>query len=157
MRIDGRLVHLEGFAESHLHDPRYLTWLRDRTVMRYIGRDEYFKPFEFSMVENHVRSLWANRLCSFWAVHTLDDGAFIGTFKINFGDAAGEATRSADIGVMIGERVRWGRGFATGRRLRARLRHAACAQAHGGRQCREPGGAVGLQEDRLRRGGSIAP
>jgi RimJ/RimL family protein N-acetyltransferase len=113
MRIEGRRVHLEPFAERHLHAPRYLAWLRDREVMRYIGRDEYFKPFEFSMVEDYVRSLWANPLCAFWAVHALDDGAFVGTFKTNYGDEAGRATRSTDIGIMIGDRSRWGRGYAT--------------------------------------------
>jgi [ribosomal protein S5]-alanine N-acetyltransferase len=113
MRIEGRHVHLEPFVERHLYDPRYLTWLRDREVMRYIGRDEYLRPFEFSMVEDYVRSLWANPLCAFWAVHALDDGTFIGTFKTHYGDATGEATRSADIGIMIGERSRWGKGYAT--------------------------------------------
>jgi RimJ/RimL family protein N-acetyltransferase len=113
MRIEGRRVHLEPFAKSHLHDPRYLNWLRDREVMRYIGRDEYFKPFEFAMVEAYVKSLWENRFCSFWAVHARDDGAFVGTFKINYADEAGEAIRSADVGIMIGERARWGCGLAT--------------------------------------------
>jgi [ribosomal protein S5]-alanine N-acetyltransferase len=92
-------------------------------VMRYIGRDEYLKPFEFSLVEDYVRALWANPMAAFWAVHARDDGAFIGTFKTQYGDAAGQTTRSADVGIMIGERARWGMGYATDT-LAAGCRHA---------------------------------
>ncbi len=112
MRIDGRRTYLISFAEVHLFDPRYERWLRDREVMRYIGRDEYFSPFPFSMVETYVRSLWNNPFCSFWAVHS-KDGAFVGTFKLNYGDESGRRTATADVGIMIGDRDRWGQGLAT--------------------------------------------
>lgn len=112
MKIEGARTYLVPFSERHLFDARYESWLRDRDVMKFVGRDEYFTSFPFSMVEAYVRSLWTNPHCSFWAVHASDD-AFIGTFKRNFIDDVGRQTASADIGIMIGDRSRWGRGLAT--------------------------------------------
>ncbi len=112
MKIEGKKCYLTTFSDSHLESPEYFSWLSDYEVMRYIGRSEYFKPFRMDIVRSYVESLWANPYCAFFAVHAKDDDAFIGTFKINFSDAEGLMTRSADVGIMIGDRSRWGKGFA---------------------------------------------
>jgi ribosomal-protein-alanine N-acetyltransferase len=112
-RITGRKVYLVPFDERHLNDPGYLAWLSDIEVMRWIGRDEYLKPFEFAQVREYVESVWRNEHCSFFAVHDASDDAFVGTAKLNYFDAAGAAARSADVGIMLGDRTRWGKGLAT--------------------------------------------
>ncbi|BAV33530.1 acetyltransferase [Sulfuricaulis limicola] len=113
LRIDGKKVYLVPFEEKHLVDPAYYAWLTDFEVVRYIGRDEYLKPIQFEKVREYVEELWRNRYCSFFAMHHSGDDAFIGTAKINYLNEAGFSTRTADIGIMIGDRGYWGKGMAT--------------------------------------------
>lgn len=112
MRLEGTKVCLLPFKRRHLEDPRYMAWLRDYQVMRFIGRPEYFQPFGFEMVRDYIESLWKNPYSSFFAVHDRTDDAFVGTAKLNYLDEAGKETRTADVGIMIGERSRWGHGLA---------------------------------------------
>jgi [ribosomal protein S5]-alanine N-acetyltransferase len=117
------LVTLKPFTEQHLTDPAYRAWLGDRDVVRYLGRPEYLEAVPFEDVRAYVEALWADERCTFLAVHASSDGGFIGTAKIMFKPKGGPSPGVADIGVMIGNRDYWGRGFATAA-LRATCRHA---------------------------------
>ena len=109
--IEGEHIRLESFAEEHLHDARYLSWLRDYEVMKMIGRDEYIeKKIEFPEVKDYVENLWKNNNIHFFALVHRENDLFIGTVKINIQNPR---TKEADIGIMIGERKYWGRGIAT--------------------------------------------
>lgn len=112
MRLEGTKVYLRPFEREHLEDPRYISWLRDYQVMRYIGRSEYFRPFGFEMVQDYIESLWKNPYVSFFAVHDRKDEAFVGTAKLSYLDETGKETRTADVGIMVGDRTRWGQGLA---------------------------------------------
>jgi ribosomal-protein-alanine N-acetyltransferase len=112
-RIDGRQVYLVPFGEEHLSDPRYYIWLSDIEVMRFIGREEYLRPIPFEDVRAYVEELWRSDYSSFFAIHYASTGVFIGTAKINFVNDAGMATRTADLGIMIGDKALWGKGVAT--------------------------------------------
>jgi RimJ/RimL family protein N-acetyltransferase len=113
MKIQGTRVWLTAFTEAHLVAPRYLEWLRDMEVVRYIGREEYLTPIPFEEVRAYVEEVWANPLCTFFAVHSAADDEFLGTTKLNYLNQAGVATRTADVGIMIGDRRYWGKGLAT--------------------------------------------
>lgn len=113
MLIKGKYTSLIPFNESHLNAPRYYAWLSDLEVMKYIGRDEYLKPIRFEKVREYVEALWQSELCVFFALHYGEEDAFIGTVKVNYLNEAGVMTRTADIGIMIGDRDYWGRGVAT--------------------------------------------
>ena len=112
-RIDGARTYMVPFEEHHLVNPRYFDWLTDLEVMRFIGREEYLRPIRFERVREYVEGLWASDCCSFFAVHVLSDERFIGTAKLNYVDQAGLASRTADVGIMIGDRACWGKGMAT--------------------------------------------
>ena len=113
MKIESGLSYLVPFEERHLNDPRYFEWLTDFEVVRVIGRDEYLKPIEFEKVREYVEDLWQSKHCSFFAIHHSKDNVFIGTAKINYLNEVGLNTRTADIGIMIGDRRYWGKGIAT--------------------------------------------
>ena len=113
LRLDGTKTYLVPFAERHLEDPRYFAWLSDLEVMRFIGRDEYLKPIPFESVRQYVRDVWASPYASFFAVHNQPNDMFIGTAKLNYLDQAGLTHRTADVGIMIGDRGCWGTGMAT--------------------------------------------
>jgi len=113
MIINGDLTYLVPFDESHLNNPDYFKWLTDIEVVKYIGRDEYLKPIRFEVVREYVEGLWKSDYCSFFAVCQSEEKKFIGTIKVNYVDVFGLMTRTADIGIMIGDRDYWGRGLAT--------------------------------------------
>lgn len=113
MIINGKLSHIIPFEELHLNDPRYYEWLTDFEVIRYIGRDEYLKPIRFEKIREYVEELWRSEYCSFFALYNSKDNKFIGTIKVNYLNEAGLITRTADIGIMIGDREYWGKGMAT--------------------------------------------
>jgi ribosomal-protein-alanine N-acetyltransferase len=112
MKVQNEMVYLVPFSEEHLKNRSYLNWLRDQEVVKYIGREEYLGEISYEEVKEYVLSMWQNKYVSFWAVHLLKSGAFIGTAKINFFNAAIAKTKTADIGIMIGERSVWGKGIA---------------------------------------------
>lgn len=108
-RLDGRLCWLEPFGEAHLRDPAYLGWLCDYEVIRTLNLPSYWTPVAFEEVERYCRALIASANDRFFALHDKADSQFVGTLR------AGHINRTAstaDIGIMIGRRDRWGRGLA---------------------------------------------
>jgi ribosomal-protein-alanine N-acetyltransferase len=112
MKIQNSTVYLTPFSEKHLNDGKYLHWLRDQEVIRYIGREEYFGEISFNEVKDYITSIWGNKYVSFWAVYLAENDMFIGTAKINYFNETGLKLKTADIGIMIGERNIWGKGIA---------------------------------------------
>jgi ribosomal-protein-alanine N-acetyltransferase len=112
MLIQGPHVQLTSFDTKHLYDPAYYSWLCDKEVVRYIGRDELLKGISFEEAETYVQQLWQNPYCSFLAVHDTASGKFIGTAKVNFMSEEGRKHGIADIGIMLGDRNFWGKGLS---------------------------------------------
>lgn len=105
----GTRARLEVFEYRHLHDPVYLSWLRDYRVIRTLNLPAYWEPVSFAVVETYVRSTQSSTRDRLFALFDGRDGAFIGTMKAGHVDwQAG----IADVGIMIGERSRWGQGLA---------------------------------------------
>ena len=113
MLIKGKRVNIQEFDSSHLYDPDYFSWLNDKEVVRYLGREELLKGIPFEEAENYVNDLWANEYCWFLAINDSESEAFIGTAKINFLHQSGYINKVADIGIMIGNKNFWGKGLAT--------------------------------------------
>lgn len=112
MLIESDHILLKPFDKMHLHDPAYYSWLCDREVVKYIGRNELLDYIPFEDVETYVKALWENEYCSFFAIHDVETDKFIGTSKVNFTSAKGRKDGIADIGIMLGDRSFWGRGLA---------------------------------------------
>ena len=109
LRLKGKSLYLAEFQETHLHNPRYFAWLRDLDVVGPIYRFEYLKPISFSVIENQVRMIMSSPNDCFFAIHLNQTNEFIGTLKIgHISLRAG----LADIGILIGEKSHWGKGYA---------------------------------------------
>ena len=106
-------ITLKKFTIENLNDPRYLQWVRDPDVTKYIGRKELTEFVKFEEIQTYVHGLWRNKFCLFLAVYHLKDNDFIGTFKINFGSKDGKENGVADMGIMIGNKSYQGQGLAT--------------------------------------------
>jgi RimJ/RimL family protein N-acetyltransferase len=106
--IEGTLVNLRAQEMADLE--RNHRWLNDREVMRFLGG-----RYQYSLLaeENWMRErtgrpiAWGPNIG--FAIET-KDGRHIGNTGLH--DASAE-DRSADLGIMIGEKECWGRGYGT--------------------------------------------
>lgn len=110
LALTGGKITLREFTRDHLRDESYMSWLRDLEVVVNIYRLEYLLPLSIKTVEEYVESLLGSGKDCFFAIHENTTGRFIGTQRIGHIDwRAG----TGDIGVMIGDRQSWGKGYAT--------------------------------------------
>ncbi len=109
LSIVGRNCRLVPFAEHHLNNPRYVSWLRDPQVMLYARRD--FSPtISFDDAQKYVQALSKSTQDYFFAIETVHDDVFVGTLKLGHIDWNASV---ADLGIMIGDKAVWGKGMAT--------------------------------------------
>jgi RimJ/RimL family protein N-acetyltransferase len=106
--IEGTIVNLRAQEMGDLE--RNQRWLNDREVMRFLsGR------YQFSMLaeENWMRERTGKPMAyggdMGFAIDT-KDGRHIGNTGLH---RASPENRSGDLGIMIGEKDCWGRGFGT--------------------------------------------
>jgi RimJ/RimL family protein N-acetyltransferase len=107
--IEGELVSLKEFTKDNLFDERYHQWLRDIQVVNTIGRNEYLAPLQFSKIEEYVERLLESETDYLFAIYTKNTDLFIGTLKIGSIDWY---NRTADLGIMIGDKKFWKKGLA---------------------------------------------
>lgn len=86
---------------------RYAGWLRDDAVTRYL--EARFHPNAAESLRTYVQDQLADSATLFAAIIEKPD-RFIGTMKLGPIDPY---HRRGDVGIMIGERDTWGRGYAT--------------------------------------------
>ena len=110
LEVSGGKVVLREFSKAHLEDPLYFDWLRDPEVMIPIYRLEYLMPMSMEAVRAYVESLWSSGRDCFFAIHEKTSDRFIGTQRIGHIDWRSGV---GDIGVLIGDRASWGKGYAT--------------------------------------------
>jgi RimJ/RimL family protein N-acetyltransferase len=105
--IEGKLVNLRAMEMADLE--RCTRWINDREVTRFLAM-RYHMPQ--AAEETWLRDLVSKPMSferPFFAIET-KDGVHIG--NTNLFDASPE-DHDASLGIMIGEKAYWGRGFGT--------------------------------------------
>lgn len=104
--IETPRLRIESFSEMFLTE-RYVGWLNDPEVTRY--SDQRRRRHTLESCRDYLAS-FENTSNYFWAIIVRDDPqGHIG----NINAYVEEHHSVADVGIMIGERQAWGRGFAT--------------------------------------------
>jgi ribosomal-protein-alanine N-acetyltransferase len=88
--------------------PRYAAWLADPEVNRYL--ETRWSPQDAAAILAFVRAMRAAKDSLLLAIVARDDGAHIGNLKLGPIQAR---HAHADVSYFIGERDRWGRGYAS--------------------------------------------
>ncbi len=109
-RLEGKKCYLVPFEESHLRSEDYFRWLRDYEVVKTINRLEYVRPVSFAEVKEYCEKVMRSPSDVFLAIHSREEDRFIGTIRSSRID---RVNRTADVGILIGDREYWGRGIAT--------------------------------------------
>lgn len=108
--LQGAKCYLVPFEVNHMNDEEYLGWLRDYDVVKTINRLDYLRPVSFEEVRRYCESVMQSPQDIFMAIHEVASERFIGTIRASRIDLV---TRTADIGILIGEKDVWGKGFGT--------------------------------------------
>ena len=103
-------IELRKFTQEHLNSTEYFSWLCDLDNIIPIYRTEYLLNISRDDVTVYVNNLWKSGTDCFFAIHERKTGRFIGTQRIGHIDWRSGV---ADIGVMIGEKASWGKGYGT--------------------------------------------
>ncbi|KJJ84937.1 N-acetyltransferase GCN5 [Candidatus Omnitrophus magneticus] len=109
-KLEGKKSFLVSFDEKHLNDPNYFGWLRDYEVIKTINRIDYIKPVSFDAVKEYCQNVMNSQTDIFLAVYDKNSDTFIGTARVSKIDLH---ARTADIGILIGDKKFWGKGIAT--------------------------------------------
>lgn len=110
LELIGKKVILKEFSKENLYDQKYYSWLRDLDVVKNLYRMEYLKPIEFKTIEQYVQTIWESENDCLFAIYDKTTQYFIGTHRLGH---INWRSGVADIGLMIGDKEYWGRGFAT--------------------------------------------
>ena len=87
---------------------QYMSWLNDKEVIRLIGSPELEQKKDLSFVEESFIRFTSNS-CRGYFIFYKPDKTFIGTAKL---DKISDHSRSAEDGILIGNKKYWGKGFA---------------------------------------------
>ena len=109
-RLDGAVSYLVPFGDEHLNDPRYYGWLTDYEVVKTINRLDYIMPVALDDVRAYCAAVMRSKTDLFWAVYYRPEDAFVGTIRIS---GINWYAGTADVGILIGEKTKWGKGVAT--------------------------------------------
>ena len=109
LELRGTKVRCMRFGERHVNAPEYLAWLNDLEVVRTLNLPSYANGVAIEVLRDYYENTRRSETDLFLAVHDLADDAFVGTVKA--GHISWHAG-TADIGIMIGRKDRWGRGLA---------------------------------------------
>jgi [ribosomal protein S5]-alanine N-acetyltransferase len=103
----GQRIYLRGFDRSDL-EGNYVQWLNDRTVSRWMDNGHF--PNSMESLEAYYKSVALSRDRLFCAIALKDGDRHIGNISLH---TIHSIFRSAEIGILIGEKDVWGQGIGT--------------------------------------------
>lgn len=101
--LQGKKVELRPFATADI-TPAYIGWLNDARVTRF--SNQRFRRHDQASSEAYLAT-FAGSDNLFISIRDRADGHAIGTMTVYFAPHHG----TADVGILIGERTIWGRGY----------------------------------------------
>lgn len=104
-------IELHAFCsvDKKLVANEYLSWLNDIEVVKLIGSPILLEHKGLDFIEDSYKRFTAEN-CRGFFIKDSSDNKFIGTAKI---DKIDFYNKSAEIGIMIGDKTKWGKGIAT--------------------------------------------
>jgi [ribosomal protein S5]-alanine N-acetyltransferase len=97
---------IRPFKLFDVYKSNYFKWLADEEVTKYILRNELGKNFNKEIIITYLKKILSSKQDIFFSVFFKKK--MIGTLKIS---KINKNKKSAEIGIMIGEKKYWNRGF----------------------------------------------
>ena len=89
----------------------YVSWLNDPEVNMYL---ETRGNYTLDLLKSYIEEQY-NKEIYFWAINIRDSKKHIGNIKI---DPINKENNSGEYGILIGDKLNWGKGFASEASLR---------------------------------------
>ncbi len=103
----GERLYLRAVLETDA-DGAYHRWMHDPLVTRYL--ESRFRPYSIEALKAYVRQMQQDGNSLFLAIVLNEGDRHVGNIKIG---PINWIHRFADVGLLIGERDCWGRGYAS--------------------------------------------
>jgi len=102
--IESQRLLFTRLSKKHVSS-EYVSWINDPEVNMYLEtRGNYTLNLLISYIEEQYK-----KEVYFWAIHRKDTNTHIGNIKI---DPIDIETMSGEYGILIGDKLSWGKGFA---------------------------------------------
>lgn len=105
--IEGNRIYLREVRPSDVNE-RYYCWMNDPEVTRYL--ESRFYPNSMERLQEYVADKLGDQENVFLAIVLREDDRHIGNIKLG---PINWIHRFADVGILIGEKDCWGKGYAT--------------------------------------------
>lgn len=105
--IEGERLYLRGLTLDDASE-KYLGWMHDPAVMQYL--ESRFYPHSLESLRDFISQMQHDRNNVFLAMVLKDGDRHIGNIKLG---PINWIHRFADIGLLIGEKDCWGKGYGT--------------------------------------------
>ena len=105
--IEGERIYLREVRPSDVNE-NYYRWMNDPEVTRYL--ESRFYPNSMGRLREYVTSKMGNRDNVFLAIVLKEGDRHIGNIKLG---PINWIHRFADVGILIGEKDCWGKGYGT--------------------------------------------
>lgn len=99
-------IQLRTLRETDVQ-PYYLQWMRDPVVGRY--PEWRFYKHSLESLTSYAQDAWRDPNILFCTISLIESNRHIGNIKLN----VNPHSRTADIGILLGEKDCWGKGYAT--------------------------------------------
>ena len=107
MNLDGANIRLRRLTVADVTDT-YVRWMNDPDITRFL--ESRFHAQTPESIHAYVEALLASGKERLWAICLKDSNRHIGNIKLG---AVDPNHKRADIGLLIGERDQWGKGYAS--------------------------------------------
>ena len=101
-------INIKNFELKYIKSTNYLNWLKDKLVTKNLYRPELLSSFSEKSIYKYVKSLKLSKNDFFFSIFLNKE--MIGTIKVGHIDWH---SKTGDIGIMIGEKKYWGKGYAS--------------------------------------------
>lgn len=105
--LEGERIYLREVRPSDVNE-NYYRWMNDPEITQYL--ESRFYPNALESIQDFVKGKLGDRESAFFAIVLKDSDRHIGNIKIG---PVNWIHRIADIGLMIGDKASWGKGYAT--------------------------------------------
>ena len=106
-KVPGKRIFLQALNPQKLTSD-YAEWMQDKDVLRYLtGRNHAYSTQE---LQDYVMKMNDSPLNYMFGIFLNEDNQHIGNIKIGSIDPT---HRFADVGLLIGDKSQWGKGYAT--------------------------------------------
>ena len=107
MQLSGQSIFLRALDEVDVGED-YLGWMRDPQIVQFLESRDQVQTIE--SLRGFVRTMNASHRDHLFGIFLKQSGEHIGNIKIG---SVREPHRSADLGLIVGRRSSWGKGYGT--------------------------------------------